>query len=68
MKHMNFKSRLPAGRWKWRFAIEWKYQDLWIGAFWKTDKLGGFDLWICLIPCVPLHWWTYWSIDLEEQL
>lgn len=40
----------------WKF--EWKVQDLWIGAYWK--RTGEFwDLWICLIPCMPLHisWW-----------
>ena len=42
----------------WR--IEWKVADCWVGAFWKrspgwlsqTDRL---DIWICVIPCLPLH-------------
>ena len=44
----------------WRCGFEWKPQDLWIGAFWK--RIGNcWDLWICFIPCVPLHvsWWMH---------
>lgn len=38
----------------WWCRLEFKPQDLWIGAFWKT--IGHcFDLWICIIPCVPIH-------------
>jgi hypothetical protein len=54
--------------------IEFKPQDCWIGAFWKTQvhfETGGgsyyrVDLWICLIPMIPLHlWWRITrSIDL----
>lgn len=35
-------------------SLEWKVQDLWIGAFWKAEY-GEFDLWICLLPCLPIH-------------
>lgn len=43
--------------------FEWKLQDLWIGVFWKTtrcrtdegEKPFATDIWICLLPCVPLH-------------
>jgi len=38
--------------------LEWKPQDLWVGAFWKVTN-EHVDLWVCLIPCVPIHvsWW-----------
>lgn len=38
-----------------RLRLEFKAQDAWIGAFWKrgTDR---FDLWVCLVPCFPLHY------------
>lgn len=39
---------------KWRVRFEWKPQDLWVGAFWKNNPFH-FDLWICVLPCVPLH-------------
>lgn len=51
--------------------FEFKLQDLWIGVFWKRSvekwakpAIGSFvdireadriDVWVCLIPCVPLH-------------
>lgn len=44
----------------WRWQFEFKLQDLWVGAFWK--RLGNcWDLYICLLPCVPLHisWWFH---------
>ncbi len=44
----------------WHAEFEWKLADLWIGAFWKRTG-NCIDLWVCFIPCVPLHvsWW--WS-------
>ena len=39
--------------------LEFKPQDLWIGAFWQdrcgTDGRCFKHLWVCLIPMVPLH-------------
>lgn len=43
--------------------FELKKEDCWIGAFWrksyvKTDsgpKMSHVDVWLCLIPMVPLH-------------
>ena len=50
----------------WRF--EWKPEDMWIGTFWRcaespiAPNFCGFrkqvDVWICFVPCLPLHlWW-----------
>ena len=36
--------------------LEFKPQDFWIGVFWK-NTLDKFDLWICLIPMFPIHFW-----------
>lgn len=39
-------------------TLEFKLQDLWLGAFWKRERRTGarqFDVWICLLPCLPLH-------------
>ena len=30
--------------------LEFKLQDMWIGAFWKPGHL-----WVCILPCLPLH-------------
>jgi hypothetical protein len=48
-----------------RIRLEFKLQDLWIGAFWREgrllrDRQSGqrkreYHLWLCLLPCVPLH-------------
>ena len=38
--------------------LEFKLPDLWIGLFWKTTHHGilqAIDVWICVIPCFPLH-------------
>jgi hypothetical protein len=37
-----------------KLRLEWKLADCWIGAFWKREQ-DGFHLWICLVPCLPLH-------------
>ncbi len=40
---------------------------MWIGAFWRYD-VGEFEIWICLLPCFPLHlhWrWDYWTAELR---
>jgi hypothetical protein len=54
--------------------LEFKKEDLWVGAFWKvteTYHYGGqtrrrVDLWICLLPMFPLHfvfgnWFGEWG-------
>lgn len=53
-------SGMPATEVEARFSIEFKIQDLWIGAFWK--RIGNcVDVWVCLVPCVPIHvsWWWH---------
>lgn len=41
-------------KWLWMVGVEWKPVDLWVGAFWKTTP-WRFDLWVCLLPMLPLH-------------
>ena len=39
-----------------KVTIEFKLQDLWIGAYWRYDKAYQLQhLYICLIPCIPIH-------------
>lgn len=40
--------------WNLNLRFEWKVQDLWLGVFWKHNTMRT-DIWICLLPCVPLH-------------
>lgn len=47
----------------WNLQLEFKPQDAWIGAFWKRDG-NCLDVWVCLLPCVPLHfscWGRRWG-------
>jgi len=51
-----------------RVALEFKKEDLWMGAFWKTSRydqgrnacfqhqhLAHTDVWVCFLPCLPIH-------------
>jgi hypothetical protein len=41
-----------------RVNLEFKPQDLWIGAYWKRARwIGGtlIHIWICVLPCLPIH-------------
>lgn len=40
---------------RWFVRIEWKPQDCWLGVFWKRDYPWALDVWICLLPMLPLH-------------
>lgn len=43
---------------KWRVRLELKLQDMWIGVFWKHHK-DGIDVYVCIIPCLPIHFETW---------
>lgn len=47
-----------------RVRLEFKLADLWVGVFWKwrepTWKEDALDVWLCLVPCVPIHLIFYW--------
>lgn len=45
-----------------KIRLEVKLEDLWVGAYWHTDPplwRGSATvrrhIWICLLPCLPLH-------------
>lgn len=49
---------------KYRWLVEFKKEDCWIGVFWKKDWGGNGGMyryphvWICLVPMFPIHvWW-----------
>lgn len=56
-------------------SLEFKAADLWVGAYWSTiededgDRLGA-DLWVCLLPCFPIHVSIDWDAveDLQARL
>jgi hypothetical protein len=47
-----------------KIKIEFRLQDLWIGAFWDNDKENGeVHLYICLIPMFPIYvYWQYYNL------
>ncbi|MHA2092276.1 MAG: hypothetical protein ACW98K_15615 [Candidatus Kariarchaeaceae archaeon] len=52
------KTLLKFDGWYWGICLEFKLQDMWIGMFWKCDGSTEIDIWICLIPCFPIHYWS----------
>lgn len=42
---------------RWRVHVEFKLADMWVGAYWAGHG-GWIDLWVCILPCFPLHFWT----------
>jgi len=65
----------------WRIALEFKIQDLWIGVFWDKSAevvpqgkptfalpvCDRLDIWICLIPCLPIHLCRISNPSTEEK-
>jgi hypothetical protein len=45
-----------------QLRLEFKPQDLWIGVRWAHCADSPYrrtDVWICLLPMLPLHiWWN----------
>lgn len=57
LKEVNIPRSLPPRK-GFGIQLEFKPQDLWIGAFWQRS-FGIQHLWICLIPMLPIHLqWT----------
>ena len=55
-----------------KVKIEYKLQDFWVGIFWKSDIEHGqgetvkrYHIWICLIPCFPIHIITKYKFCYE---
>lgn len=48
-------------------ALEFKKEDAWVGAFWThdADALEVTEVWVCLVPCFPLHLVIDWA-DLRR--
>ena len=43
-----------------KITLEYKKEDLWIGAFWRKS-----NLWICIIPMLPIHF--EWNTLTPEE-
>lgn len=40
---------------KFSISIQFKLEDLWIGAFWRREDISSLLIWVCLIPCFPIR-------------
>jgi len=41
-------------------ALEFKFQDMWVGVFWKNESVSylgktDYSIWICLFPMLPIY-------------
>lgn len=46
-----------------KVRVEFKLEDMWVGVFWRKWEFGraiGIDIWICLVPCFPIHITREW--------
>jgi hypothetical protein len=68
-----------AAAWRPKFCrFELALSDFWIGVFWRRDKtcpiahdpfteLRSLDVWICVLPCVPLHLRWERMVDVMDE-
>lgn len=50
--------------------FKFKPQDCWIGVYWRTSHLAladKLDVWICLLPMLPLHIWRFYNVRQPYQ-
>jgi hypothetical protein len=43
---------------KLSISIGWKFQDMWVGLFWRRHDCNpshGWIAWLCLLPCLPIR-------------
>lgn len=46
---------------RWYLRLEFQPADLWAGVYWREGSAGAaselwrWDIWVCLIPTLPLH-------------
>lgn len=51
-------------RQRWHIEIKWEPRDLWVGVYWTRATLS-FHVYVCLLPCVPIHLWRMTSPNPE---
>ena len=68
---------------KFKVKFEFCLRDLWVGAFWRRTEEhwvsqaadgkipvhqdSRLDIWVCLVPCFPLHVRVRWGFRQELQ-
>jgi hypothetical protein len=46
---------------KLSISLCWKFQDMWIGIFWRKQQ-HEILTWICLLPCLPIGLHLMWMV------
>lgn len=71
-KRMNLTPAIGIGR--FRVRLEFKLQDLWVGAFWQTknDPWPGVspfitEIWVCVVPMFPIHVGIWRASDVPSS-
>jgi hypothetical protein len=51
-----------------KVSIEFEIRDFWVGLFWKEDEYYVNHIYICLIPCLPIHiqWVREYIVDIDD--
>jgi len=60
------KEEVTKGWYQFQFChIGFSWRDLWLGVYWKhtlIDFIMVKDVWVCVIPCFPLHiQWNFYD-------
>lgn len=40
---------------QWKVLVDFNLHDCWVGCHWKRSGGPRIDIWICVIPCFPVH-------------
>ncbi len=54
----------------WYARLEFKREDGWIGYFYRWEDaitLIWIDIWICIVPCFPVHIMKAWRIPYRTK-
>jgi hypothetical protein len=53
--------------------LEFKLQDCWVGVYWEVTKRPHsksmvVDLWVCLLPTLPMHFqWEQGTDKVKKE-
>jgi hypothetical protein len=52
---------------RWFVRVEWKMQDCWIGVYWCRDYPKQLDVWLCVLPMLPIHFGWKAQVKFSEE-
>jgi hypothetical protein len=39
---------------RWSIRMLWEPRDLWVGVYWTRPRPYALQVYVCLLPCVPI--------------